>query len=191
MIMNCTNCGNEISQGAQVCQNCGTTLAQSTLPPPPSSGQVATQNIKFDLKRMGKGDMVTGISTAVLIIAMFLPWFHWGVNIPSINGISIPSVSYSSNAFGRGYMYLALIVALALIAYLVTIAIDWNGIKIPLLHWQILGIGAGFDLLLSLLAFLTKPSATSWSFGAYIGLLAAIVAGVGVFLAKNEAVAAS
>jgi hypothetical protein len=153
----------------------------------PAGAQAQTQSITFELNRLGNGDKVVGISAIVLIIDMFLAWFHaGGFRAAIINGVSVSIPSVSANAFARGYMYLTLLMALALVTYLVSRAIAWEGIKVPLVHWQILGVGAAVDLLLTLVAFLTKPSGVGWSFGAFIGLLAAIVAAVGVFLAKNE-----
>jgi hypothetical protein len=40
----------------------------------------------------------------------------------------------------------------------------------------VLLFGSGLNLLLTVISFLTKPSGTSWQYGAYIGLIAAVIA---------------
>jgi hypothetical protein len=48
--------------------------------------------------------------------------------------------------------------------------------KLPLPHAQVLLFGTALNLLLTVISFLTKPSGTSWQYGAYIGLIAAVIA---------------
>jgi hypothetical protein len=136
--------------------------------------------LNFDVKRWGRGDIVGAAATFVLFIALFLPWFS-----VSIGGYGIPGLSES--ALGAdGWMYLVLILSLVILGYLVARAM-WDGLRLPLPHWQALVGVTGLDLLLTLICFITKPSGTTWSFGAYVGLLAALGAVAGAVIRRSEA----
>jgi hypothetical protein len=60
-------------------------------------------------------------------------------------------------------------------------------------HWQLLTVALGLQFLLTLLAFLVKPSTgdptigVSWGYGAFIGLVASIIALAGGIMRRNEA----
>jgi hypothetical protein len=127
-----------------------------------------SQSFRLDASRWTRTDWITGISTLVLLITLFLPWF--GVNILGIS-------AQADGLDAHGYLYLALLLCLAIIGYLVAVAgVAGLGDRLPLPHRQWLLIGTGVNGLLILLAFAVKPSDTGWRFGAFAGLLAALVA---------------
>ena len=107
------------------------------------------------------------IATLVLFVSLFLAWFGAGFGIyhATVNGL------------WHGYMYITLIVSLAIVGYLALLAgLDTMPFKLPTPHQQTLLIATGLNFLLTLISFLTKPSGASWQYGAYIGLIAAFVA---------------
>ena len=133
----------------------------------------------FDLNRLSRVDQVVGVSSLILIITLFLPWF----------GVSLGGYSASESGFdAHGYLIIPLLTAIALIAYLVMRA-GWDHLpwKLPIEHAPLLLVGTGIQALIVLLAFLFKPPGTDWQFGAYLGLLAALVAcGAAVMPAINS-----
>jgi hypothetical protein len=107
------------------------------------------------------------IATLVLFISLFLAWFGAGIAIYNV----------TVDGLYHGYMYITLIVSLAMIVYLALVAgMDKLPFKLPLPHAQVLLFGTALNLLLTVISFLTKPSGTSWQYGAYIGLIAAVIA---------------
>ena len=128
----------------------------------------ASPAFRLELSRLTNSDRVTGIASLVLLVSLFLPWY--GVNLLGI----------SAEADGltvHGYLYIVLLLCVAIIAYLVM----WAGfeelpVRLPLSHQQRLLVASGLNTVLVLLAFLTKPDGTGWRFGAFAGLLAALAA---------------
>ncbi len=122
---------------------------------------------KFDAKRWSKTDRIVAIATLVLFISLFLAWFGAGISIYHV----------TVDGLWHGYMYITLIVSLAILGYLGLLAgLAHLPFKLPLAHPQLLAAATGLNFLLTLISFLTKPSGTSWQYGAYIGLVAAFVA---------------
>lgn len=203
--MICTQCGCNISGRTAACPACGARLAAQSMPaqsmpaqgvagqsiPPqgmPSQGRpaqsaagrfqpaqpahlpehAASPAFRLELSRLTNSDRVTGIASLVLLVSLFLPWY--GVNLLGI----------SAEADGltvHGYLYIVLLLCVAIIAYLVM----WAGfeelpVRLPLSHQQRLLVASGLNTVLVLLAFLTKPDGTGWRFGAFAGLLAALIA---------------
>lgn len=147
----------------------GDDVPRSQAVPQPTA--TPTPGIRLDAARWSGADRVAGVATLVLFISLFLPWFTSG--------------GYSVNGLWHGYEYLALILALAIIMYLVARAVvsplqlNW-----PVWHDLLLLIGTGINLLLVLIGFLSRPSGSaffftftaSWAFGAFLSLIAAVVA---------------
>jgi hypothetical protein len=122
----------------------------------------------FDARRLARADRIAGIATIALMVTLFLPWF--GVNVFGISATA-------DGVTVHGYLYLVLIVALAIIAYLVLYAgFDELPVRLPLAHEQVLLAATGLNFVLVLLAFITKPSLSSWQYGAFAALAAALVA---------------
>jgi len=135
---------------------------------PPGPGQFrpagSAPTYRFDIARLDTADRVIGGASIVVLISLFLPWF--GVLGFTVSGIGL-----------HGYLAISLIAAVAVIGYLVLRA-GWETLpfRLPVAHAPLLLIGTGVQLLFVLIAFAFRPSGTSWEFGAYLGLLAALVA---------------
>jgi hypothetical protein len=139
----------------------------------------------FDLARLSSDDKIIGAATLVLFISLFLPWFGYAGQ--SVDGL------------WHGFEYLTLIVAVAIVAYLVLRAgFERLPFGAGLPHELLLIAATGFNFILVLIGFLAKPSVTflflsasaSWDFGAYISLIAAIVAAAAAVLPVVRARAA-
>jgi hypothetical protein len=185
----CPNCQTVAAEGATTCSSCGNALgapqatsysAISTPPPaasyastPPPAAQSKPQ-IKFDLAAVSQSDRLVGGGSLVLFIALFLPWFSVKAG---------PFGGSASALSAHGYMYITLILSLAIIAL---VAAEVLGLwklpsTIPLGREQLLLIATVINLVLVLIAFLFKPSGlgvvhVGWSWGAFVGLIAAVVA---------------
>jgi hypothetical protein len=124
--------------------------------------------MQFDAHRWTRSDVVTGVGTVLLLISLFLPWY----------GVTLFGISAEADGLtGHGYLYIVLLLCLAILGYLgVRAASEDLSARLPLTHEQRLLIAVGLNTLLVLLAFLVKPDETGWRFGAFTGLLAAVVA---------------
>jgi hypothetical protein len=138
------------------------------MPEEPSGlASAPSSSFKFDVKRWSQTDRIVAIATLVLFISLFLSWFGVGTSLYHV----------TVDGLWHGYMYLTLIVSLAIMGYLALVAgLDTMPFKLPLSHQQALLAATALNFLLTLISFLTKPSGTSWQYGAYIGLIAAFVA---------------
>jgi hypothetical protein len=128
---------------------------------------------KFDGSRLSKNDRITGVATLVLFISLFLPWF--GITV----GNRIFSASYDADGLtSHGYLYVVLILCLALFGYLVLRAgMPETLAKVPFPHDVLIMVVTAANAVLVILAFALKPnSLLGWRWGAFVGLIAAIVA---------------
>jgi hypothetical protein len=136
---------------------------------PPASAAPA---FNLDMRRLTRVDRIVGGATVVFFISLFLPWFT----------SSADGISGSVDGLWHGYMYIALILALAVIAYLVVRAgFGETPFRLPLEHEQVLLAATAVIFVLTVISFVFKPSgyglvSIGWGFGAFIGLIAAIVA---------------
>jgi len=112
-------------------------------------------------------DRITGISSLVLLISLFLPWY--GVSVLGFN-------AQADGVTGHGYLYIVMLICLAIAGYLVASATMPALPALPLTHRQRLLAASGLNAAIVLLAFLFKPGASGWRFGAFLALIAAIVA---------------
>jgi hypothetical protein len=140
----------------------------------PSPGRAIEATDQFDLAAVSQSDRLVGGGSLVLFIALFLPWFSVKAG---------PFGGSASALSAHGYMYITLILSLAIIAL---VAAEVLGLwklpsTIPLGREQLLLIATVINLVLVLIAFLFKPSGlgvvhVGWSWGAFVGLIAAVVA---------------
>jgi len=143
------------------------------------------QAFSFDLKRLTRNDQIVGVATLVLFISLFLPWFT--ASAGSLGGGSV-------NGLWHGYMYIDLILALAILGFLVVRAgFDALPFRLPVSPDQALLAATGLNLLLALISFAFKPASgfgvsIGWGIGAFIGLIAAVaaVAPLGVPLLRSR-----
>jgi hypothetical protein len=187
----CPNCQNVAGEGATTCPSCGnalgppqaTTYSASATPPPGASGPAhaasappppaqSRPQAKLDLASIGQVERLVGGGTLVLFIALFLPWFsvHFG-------GLGTYTASGLSS---HGYLYITLIVAIGILVFLGAEALGlWHLPETsPLAREHILLAATGINFVLVLIGFLFKPggSGVGWSWGAFVALIASIVA---------------
>jgi hypothetical protein len=191
-VANCSQCGSDVTEGATFCPVCGTPTTVGdqaapasdpmaaggggTLPPQapaaaPRAGGGTMPAYKFDIANLQTLERVAAGATLILFISLFLDWYHITVSFGSF------SESGSASALtAHGYMYITLILCLVILAiYVAKLGFGKVPFNLPITEAQlILGISA-LNLLLVIIAFFDKDN-TSWSFGAFLGLLAALVA---------------
>jgi hypothetical protein len=179
MAQTCQQCQSQAGDEANHCPNCGAALhtaaasgqgAPAAGPAPGgAAGTSGLPPFKFDIARWTLADRIAGVATLVLFICLFLPWFtySYGFGSTSVNGL------------WHGWMWLSLILSIAIIAYLVLVA-GWD--KLPISqdvpHLTVMMIATIVNAVLVLLSFIDKPggSGIGWGFGAIVGLIAALVA---------------
>lgn len=140
--------------------------AQTGNAPAPAGSAAAP--FRFDLRRLTPADRTIGIASLVMFISLFLPWF----------GIGLAGVNFTESGMsGHGYLAIPLILAIAIIIYLALRA-GWDKlpVNLPVAHAPLLLVASGLQLLIVLIAFLFKPNGLDWEFGAYVALIAAVVA---------------
>jgi len=125
-------------------------------------------------------EKIIGGATLVLLVALFLPWYSLSSGGPTIE---------SSGAGTHGYLWIAFAVCLAVLASLVVDrGTDRLPLRMPAERQFTIGM-TGINLVLVLLAFLSKPSVLAlpqgnsvvsvspdWAYGAFVALIAAVVA---------------
>ncbi|HVA09314.1 MAG TPA: hypothetical protein VNG12_21490, partial [Acidimicrobiales bacterium] len=106
--------------------------------------------------------------------SLFLPWYSANAG---------PFGASVSALTAHGYMYISLILSIAVIALFAAEALGlWKvPVSAPMKRDQILLIATAISAVLVVIAFVFKPSGggvvnVGWSFGAFVGLIAAIVA---------------
>ena len=108
----------------------------------------------------------------VLCVSLFMPWF----------AASTGFGNFAADAFAsHGFLFLVFLVALAIIVYLVMESgFAEMPFRLPFGREPALLVATGFNLLLVLIGFLLVPGGftggVGWDFGAFVGLIAAIVA---------------
>ena len=170
--MICTQCGGNVPSDTAACPRCGTRLAtQGTAGPSQPAwpaGHAASPAFRLDASRWTSGDRITGIGTMLLLVSLFLPWY----------GVSFLGISAEVDGLtGHGYLYIVLIVCVAIIGYLgLSAGFEELPARLPLSHQQRLLAASGLNAALVLLAFLVRPGASGWRFGAFAGIVAALAA---------------
>jgi len=213
--MYCMSCGQEISEGARFCPECGTrqegveaaselggdahlqserTSGRPTSDAAPANAGVPQhQALSFDAARWSRGDRLVGGACLLLLIALFLPWFSLSVGGVSVGGgFGVPGLSLDA-VEAHGWMYLVLLVALAILGDLFARAMR-ESVRPPVAHRQLLVGATGLNLFLAVIAFIATPGGTGylasvgyqWSYGAFIGLVAAIGALVGALMTRPK-----
>jgi hypothetical protein len=140
----------------------------------------------FDAKRWSHADMIVGAASLVVLIGLFLPWFT-----ASLGPLGSGS---ESGTDAHGWLWIVFVVVLVILAYLVLKAgFQHLPFATPLQAELLLLIATGLDLLLVVIAFAAKPSVgfgvqIGWGAGAFLALIAAIVAVAPLALAiRNRA----
>ena len=125
---------------------------------------------KFDAARWSLADRIAGVATIVLFISLFLSWF--GI---TVIGITVTASGLSAH----GYLYVVMILCILIVAYL-GLRAGWDELPVSanLPHLTVMLVATIVNLVLVSIAFIDKPggSAVGWQFGAFLALIAAIVA---------------
>jgi hypothetical protein len=118
------------------------------------------------LAELERRDLVFGISTLVLLVTLFLPWYRLGPI--SVDGLG-----------AHGWLFIALLNCIVLVLSVVIKASGAGDLAEMgrLSREQLLALLTGINLaLVVLLGFLFKPAGFGWAWGAYLALIAALVA---------------
>jgi zinc-ribbon domain len=186
MPQTCSQCQSEAADEATFCPSCGaalgatstaTTAAAGGAPAAaagtPAAGASTGSSIPtyhFDVARWSLADRIAGVATIVLFISLFLSWF--GI---SVIGITVTASGVSAH----GYLYIVMVLAVLIVAYLVLRA-GWDELPISanLPHLTVMMVATIINLVLVFIGFIFKPggSGVGWQFGAFLALIAAIVA---------------
>jgi hypothetical protein len=184
--MTCSQCGSDVAAGSAACPNCGAQQpgtgaqgAHTPAPPmaggPPAAG-ASGQAFAFDAKRWTRDDQIVGGASLLLLISLFLPWYTASFGVASVS---------ASGTSGHGYLWIVFILALVIVVYeILKAGFEALPFKLPVSPAQLLLGLTGINLVLVLIAFLLKPGtgdgfvsvSVGWGFGAFVGLICAIVA---------------
>ena len=101
----------------------------------------------------------------VLLVSFWLPWYSIGPF--SVDGLSV-----------HGWLFIAVLDSIVLVLYVVIIAFGVGDLAAQgrMSKDQLLALIAGVNLALVVVGFLLKPAGFSWSWGAFVALVAGIVA---------------
>ena len=187
MPQTCPQCQSQATDDATACPNCGATLGSGSTatqaapavsaPAPtgaaPAAAAPSASSIpayKFDAARWTLADRIAGIASIVLFISLFLSWF----------GVSVIGITVTASGLqAHGFLYIVMILCILIVAYLVLRA-GWDELpvsaKIP--HLTVMMVFTIINLVIVFIAFIDKPggSGVGWEFGAFVGLIAAVVA---------------
>jgi hypothetical protein len=168
--MMCPNCNAQNLAEAAFCTKCGTALSQQpatqvpgapTTPSGPGPAPAASSQFHLDLNRLTISDKIIGGACILVLISVFLPWY--GAFGATVSGES-----------AHGYLIIPLLTAIVLVGYLVLRA-GGVAMQLPIAHAPLLLVGTGLQLLIVVIGFFNAEG-TSQQFGAYLGLIAALVA---------------
>jgi hypothetical protein len=188
MPQTCPQCQSQVADDAGTCPSCGSSLSASptstatqaaptvSAPAPAAAAGAAAASgssipaYKFDAARWSLADRIAGVATVVLFVSLFLSWF--GI---TVIGITVTASGVSAH----GYLYIVMVVCILEIAYLVLRA-GWDELPISanLPHLTVMMAATIVNLVLVFIGFIFKPggSGVGWQFGAFLALIAAIVA---------------
>jgi hypothetical protein len=120
------------------------------------------------MNRWSSAERTTTIATLVFFISLFLPWYTIG--------------PFSWSALSHGWMYISFLLTLIVLVYLFARAgFSELPFKMPIAGDQFLLVASVVNLVFAVLSFVDKPGdlvlgGIGWGFGAFIGLIAAVVA---------------
>jgi len=178
--MFCGQCGNQVAEGSARCARCGAPVSggparpASTSPVGGSGSSAAMQAFSFDAARLSQADRIAGAASVVLLVSLFLPWF-------TASAGAFGSAS-ASGMTTHGYLWAVFLLCLGIIGFLVLGAgFAELPFSLPAARESILLAATGVNLIIVLLAFFIRPDgfgvvSIGWAFGAFVALIAAIVA---------------
>jgi hypothetical protein len=158
----CSRCLVEVFPGTALCPNCGAAIRPTVIPKPKPK---PVGKVRRRVNELNRRELVFGPASLVLLVSCWLPWYRFGPF--TVSGLS-----------AHGWLFLAVLDAIVLVLYVLIIAFGVGDLADMgrLSKEQLLTALTGVNLVLVVLAFLLKPSPLSWSYGAFLALIAAIVA---------------
>jgi hypothetical protein len=159
----CSRCLVEVFPGTALCPNCGAAIRPPVIqrPKPKRPGKTRQR-----LNALSSKELILGPATLVLLVSFWLPWY-------SVGPISVAGLS------AHGWLFLAVMDSIVLLLYVLITAFGVGDLAEQgrMDKDQLLTILTGVNLaLVVVLGFLLKPAGLSWSWGAYLALVAAFVA---------------
>jgi hypothetical protein len=158
----CTRCLVEVLPGTARCPKCGAAIRPHVMPrPAPKRANMSRQRFNA----LSAQDRVAGPATLALLVSFWLHWYSIGPF--SVGGLSV-----------HGWLFIAVLNSIVLVLYFVITAFGVGDLAEQgrLSKDQLLILMTGVNVALVVLGFLLKPAGFSWSWGAFVALVAAIVA---------------
>jgi hypothetical protein len=158
----CSRCLIEVSPGTALCPKCGASIRPHVLPrPAPKRVGKSRQRVNA----LNTKERVAGPASLVLLVSFWMPWYSIG--FLSADGLTV-----------HGWLFIAMLDSIVLVLYVLITAYGVGDLAEQgrMSKEQLLVILTGANAVLVVLAFLLKPTGFSWSWGAYLALVAAIVA---------------
>ncbi len=158
----CSRCLVEVFPGTALCPNCGAAIRPPVMPrrAPKRVGKSRQR-----LNALNAQERVAGPATLALLVSFWLPWYSIGPF--SADGLSV-----------HGWLFIAVLNSIVLVLYGLITAFGVGDLAEQgrLSKDQLLALLTGVNVALVALGFLLKPAGSSWSWGAFLALAAAIVA---------------
>jgi hypothetical protein len=158
----CSRCLVEVSPGTALCPKCGAAIRRPVAPRPVSKRVGKSRQL---LQSLDPRDRVVGPASLLLLVSFWLPWFRYGPF--SADGLS-----------AHGWLFIGVLDSIILVLYVLITAFGVGDLAAQgrLSKEQLLALITGGNLVLVVLGFLLKPRGFGWAWGAFVALLAAIVA---------------
>jgi len=158
----CSRCLIEVPPSTALCPKCGAAIRRPVAPQPKPK-QVGKSRQRLDA--LSRSDRIVGPATLVLLISFWLPWY--GLGPISVSGLSV-----------HGWLFIGVLDSVVLVLYVLITAFGVGDLAEQgrMSKDQLLTLLTGVNVALVVLGFLFKPSGFSWSWGAYLALIASIVA---------------
>jgi hypothetical protein len=158
----CSRCLVEVNPGTALCPKCGAAIRPHVMPrPAPKRVGKSRQRVNA----LNAKDRVTGPASLALLVSFWLPWYSFGPL--SVGGLSV-----------HGWLFIAVLDSIVLVLYVLITAFGVGDLAEQgrMSKEQLLALMTGVNVALVVLGFLLKPAGSSWSWGAFLALAAAIVA---------------
>lgn len=158
----CSRCLVEVPLGTARCPKCGAAIRPLVLQ---RSAPKRVKKSRQRLDALSRKDRTFGAATLVLLVSLWLPWY--GIGPFTADGLGV-----------HGWLFIAVLNSIILVLYVLVTAFGVGDLADQgrLSKDQLLAVLTGLNLALVVLAFLLKPAGFSWSWGAFLALIAAIVA---------------
>ncbi len=146
-------------------------------------GAPATARMALEKRRVDVGDLTVAVSSLVLVIGIFLPWFEFGD----------PATGYYSFSAAdlRTWMYVPVFVSLAVVGSVVAKTMRTTSNRTKSRAPRLLSLGlvgaCGADLVLTLGCFVKRSPGLSWDYGAYLSVVVAVAALAGALMSTVAA----